>query len=217
MKRYKLLKSLPDCEAGAIYHLDYTGEDYVCYDNMSQGKWSVVYNKKYVENNPEWFELIPEPTEDKSFVWTDELVKEFIIDRNNGKPYAPVHVDKYIQQFKQSHSSTPPASTQQPKKEINLSIPLSKAFCENKPQEALEQKRGKDFYVEIPPGETILTMFTKEQMDEARRDAFNAARNWDFRNPIGVISRDGYPNRNELLYPFVHKTAEDYLKTINQK
>jgi len=64
MKRYKLLKSLPDCEAGAIYHLDYTGENYVCYDNISQSKWSVAYNKKYVENNSEWFELIPEPIPD---------------------------------------------------------------------------------------------------------------------------------------------------------
>ena len=35
-----------------------------------------------------------------AFVWTDELVKDFIIDRNNGLPYAPVNVDAYIQRFK---------------------------------------------------------------------------------------------------------------------
>jgi hypothetical protein len=60
--------------------------------------------------------------------------------------------------------------------------------------------------------------YTEEEMNAAITEwatkGFNAARNWDFRNPVGVIVRDGYP-KNEMLYPFVHKTAEDYLKTIN--
>lgn len=38
----------------------------------------------------------------KKFKWTDKLVKEFIVDRNNGKSYAPVYVDDYIKQFKKS-------------------------------------------------------------------------------------------------------------------
>jgi len=66
-------------------------------------------------------------------------------------------------------------------------------------------KRGKDFYVEIPPGETILTMFTKEQMDEAIKDAFEAGGST---GKVGVIRR----NRSitdSWSFPFL----SDYLKT----
>lgn len=40
----------------------------------------------------------------KPFRWTNKLVKKFIIDLNNGKPYAPVYLDDYIKKFKEDQT-----------------------------------------------------------------------------------------------------------------
>lgn len=61
---YILQNNLPDCKAGAEFVYVETGDNYVCYDNMAvPSKWSIAYNAKYVENNPEWF-LPKQPIKD---------------------------------------------------------------------------------------------------------------------------------------------------------
>jgi hypothetical protein len=61
-KRYRLLRDLPDCKAGAIYTATDDGNNYVCYDKISIPKcWCVSYSKEYVEDNHTWFELIEQP------------------------------------------------------------------------------------------------------------------------------------------------------------
>ena len=39
------------------------------------------------------------------FRWTNRLVKKFIIDLNNGKPYAPVYLDSYIKKLKEEQQN----------------------------------------------------------------------------------------------------------------
>lgn len=99
-KRYRLLKTLPDSIPGDIYIWNESQKAYYKDGNVLGSYWTT----QYVENNPEWFEPIPDTPEPakEGFVWTDKLVKEFIIDRNNGKPYAPAYVDSYINKFKAS-------------------------------------------------------------------------------------------------------------------
>lgn len=64
-KRYRLIKDLPDAKAGTI--LEFDGND--CYDYKSHRTGNKIdtalswYKKDFVENNPDWFELIPESKE----------------------------------------------------------------------------------------------------------------------------------------------------------
>ena len=51
-------------------------------DSAYVWKWFVLH-PDIVENNTEWFELIPPPTKEKEFQWTDALVKHFVISFNN--------------------------------------------------------------------------------------------------------------------------------------
>ena len=59
MKKFKLLKDLPDVKAGAIFELIFGGVQGNKYINY---EYDVYYNTNIVENNPEWFEEIIEPT-----------------------------------------------------------------------------------------------------------------------------------------------------------
>jgi hypothetical protein len=87
-------------------------------------------------------------------------------------------------------------------------IPLIKQAVESVLND--DVKRGKDFYVEIPPGETILTMFTKEQMDKAISDAFYAGKKY-YRVQI---PSDGYQYGDIKFY---YLTLNDYLNSLNNK
>jgi len=60
MKKYKLLKDLPDAEAGTILCYDDDGNYNYC-SNSGHVSW---YKKEYVENpaNSDWFELVTEPS-----------------------------------------------------------------------------------------------------------------------------------------------------------
>src|SRR5687767_13592234 len=66
-KKYKLLKDLPNAKAGAVYKITDSGTDYICYDLMGKRSWDVSYPREYIENNPEWFELINDRIEVKDF------------------------------------------------------------------------------------------------------------------------------------------------------
>lgn len=66
VKRYRLIKDLPDAKAGTILTSD---DKYDTYDYKSHRTGNPIgtafywYKKEFVENNPEWFELIPESKE----------------------------------------------------------------------------------------------------------------------------------------------------------
>ena len=66
-------------------------------------------NKLIVENNPEWFKLKKEeqPKEKDTFVWSDELVKEFVISFNKiDKLITGIDpIGKTISEWKQSKST----------------------------------------------------------------------------------------------------------------
>lgn len=80
MKKYKLLKDLPDAKAGTILTL--------AADDTYEYKSSEVYNgvetswwgKDFVENKPEWFELVTEPS------IVPEIIEVDVVSGNNGKP-----------------------------------------------------------------------------------------------------------------------------------
>lgn len=105
-KKYRLKRDTPESKTGDVYIYTKSCGSYAYFKdgNTATKHWYFVEN---VENNTEWFEEVVEPIEQDAFVWTDALVKEFIIDRNNGKTYAPVYVDDYIRQFKQSKFTQP--------------------------------------------------------------------------------------------------------------
>ncbi len=56
MKKYKLLKDLPDSKIGDEYIWNSSQEAYYKYGNVLGSYWG----KDYVENNPEWFEEVIE-------------------------------------------------------------------------------------------------------------------------------------------------------------
>ena len=58
-KKYRLKKDLPDCKAGAIFVKSNVNDSY-----WSKRQYHEIsgYNKKFVENNPEWFEELKEDT-----------------------------------------------------------------------------------------------------------------------------------------------------------
>ena len=60
----------------------------------SDGK--VTFHPFYVENNPEWFK---EVVENKTFEWTDELVKEFVRENFNRQDHN--YLPFAIKDFKQ--------------------------------------------------------------------------------------------------------------------
>jgi len=66
-RRYELLKDWPDAKIGDTFQ--WNGQGY-----SNQTRTGRVLSKKYVEEYPDWFR----PIEEKEFVWTDELVNEFV-------------------------------------------------------------------------------------------------------------------------------------------
>lgn len=56
MKRYKLLKDLPDLKAGAIF--EFSGPEYISKNNLDLP--DTYYSKLLVESTPEWFEELKE-------------------------------------------------------------------------------------------------------------------------------------------------------------
>ena len=58
-KKYRLKKDLPDCKVGEIFVKSNVNDSY-----WSKRQYHEIsgYNKKFVENNPEWFEELKEDT-----------------------------------------------------------------------------------------------------------------------------------------------------------
>lgn len=72
-KRYRLLKDTPEFRAGSIFYLVGNNYEEITYAGRP-------YNRKFVESNPDWFELIEDAEKD-----TDELIAiQFIL---KDKPY----------------------------------------------------------------------------------------------------------------------------------
>lgn len=72
IKGYVLLKDLPSCPKGEIFDFDteYVGES--AFSRSQPYGGSLYFNIKHIENNPDWFKEV------KPFVWTDDLVREYI-------------------------------------------------------------------------------------------------------------------------------------------
>lgn len=59
-KKYRLLKDLPDAKSGTIFELDKEGDSYDYTATTGEFCW---YRRHFIENNPDWFELINERIE----------------------------------------------------------------------------------------------------------------------------------------------------------
>lgn len=69
-KRYRLLKDLPDANAGDTYNFDGRW-----LENQSRNA-AILIDYLWAENHPGYFEeILPESS--KEFLWTDELVEDF--------------------------------------------------------------------------------------------------------------------------------------------
>lgn len=99
MKKYRLLKDLPNVKAGSPFE----PTSALAYGNISNGKWHVEYCNEIIENNPEWFQLI----EEEQPFWSDELVKEFWMGNTIHKTEASLNLS--IQKFKASKTSSIPS------------------------------------------------------------------------------------------------------------
>ena len=104
-KTYVLQKDTPNAKAGDEFYYtpnEYRGEGYI-------NKAGMFWHKLIVENNPEWFKLKKEeqPKEKDTFVWSDELVKEFVISfKKIDKLITGVDpIGKTIIEWKQSKST----------------------------------------------------------------------------------------------------------------
>jgi hypothetical protein len=73
MPKYKLLKDMPDADAGTIFTDDREDSGYHYSDKLRDNDGDGWISKRIVENNPKWFEKIPE----QELVWTDDLVREY--------------------------------------------------------------------------------------------------------------------------------------------
>lgn len=96
-KRYRLLKDLPDCAAGAIFTHD--GDDCYNYESTQYSDLKSWYKENVIQNNPEWFSEVEEEVP-FTWEWTDELVKEFIMSENCG--YSVELLTRQLSGFKQS-------------------------------------------------------------------------------------------------------------------
>ena len=108
---YILQKDLPNAKAGDKYESTDSGENYINLNAMAT--WDVSYPKEYIENNSDWFvkEEVNEskPTEkkqwedeDDDFLWTNELVMEFVNFHDEQKGIHWLSED--IEKFKKSKS-----------------------------------------------------------------------------------------------------------------
>jgi hypothetical protein len=162
------------------------------------------------------------PQSNDSFTWDDKLVWEFGVWYREHAEAALSDSIESFKSFKQSKQPLKPDTKErievmawnvhdernQYGNTYHYAVPLGYEIPKEKfplIKQAIERvlnddvKRGKDFYVEIPPGETILTMFTKEQMDKAISDAFEAGR-----HPSG------------RPYYFLYPTITDYLNHLKK-
>lgn len=77
MRRFELLKDLPNCEIGSVFNFSFKN-NWCHYVTIGKNGKEVTYDQSIVENpsNQSWFrEIKEEPKEE--FVWTDALVVEF--------------------------------------------------------------------------------------------------------------------------------------------
>lgn len=89
VKKYRLIKDCPYANKGTILTWNETDS---CYDYISQHDDPYWYHKKYVENNPEWFEEIKEEqpiTKEKA-----EVVGIYCISADAGKVVYEIHLNK---------------------------------------------------------------------------------------------------------------------------
>lgn len=148
-KRYKLLKDLPDYNAGEIF--EYSEDGYYraltyCDDGV-KGAWP----PKYVENNPTWFQEIKEPVRievtriyDLNNVYQPQCV------RTGFETSAPIPGDKF------------PAIKQAIEKVLNEEGKTTMGDLRN--------------HYGIPKLSTSMTMYTQEQLNEEIGKAFYAGR-----------------------------------------
>lgn len=136
-KRYRLLKDLPQCEAGTIF--EKYSEDAIDYVALGVTQWDsgkckhieVFLLDCHIEDNKEWFtEILPEhkcphcgamtsqlnsecykaPEQSKEFVWDDKLVLEFASHPNLKYMTDSNVLDICLQEFKRSKQQAPSKS-----------------------------------------------------------------------------------------------------------
>lgn len=106
-KRYKLLKNLPDANAGTIFTWDNNYGGYVYVDKTGSEDGCLMFSRS-VENNPEWFAPIPEQKEQPkgegvkalniSFESNTNLLKVFI-NKPINEVVAETGIDKLLERL----------------------------------------------------------------------------------------------------------------------
>jgi len=77
MKKYKLLKNIPQNHAGAIYQKDKYGDKPDYYSSSETYSVGSCIHASFVENNPYWFEEIKEHEFEKLFIATVDRNKDY--------------------------------------------------------------------------------------------------------------------------------------------
>lgn len=115
MKRYRLLKDLPYAKSGCIFrwHKMTGGYAPIKIPNKSyEDDMRMSLSKEYVENNPEWFEPIPDTPEPeqttKEGLWSDEdmwgIAEKVYWDLKNGKLLS-IPLRGYVDDYRASKQS----------------------------------------------------------------------------------------------------------------
>lgn len=114
-RRYKLLKDLPDCEAGRLIQYDDMAKEYFA---VTHGGSKIYFQERTVEDNLLWFSPIEQPENKEAFTWTDELVAEACyaigLSVENGKDIQK-QIPPLVNKFKEINSQS--KQSPQPKQE----------------------------------------------------------------------------------------------------
>lgn len=93
-KKYKLLRDLPDAKAGTIFTFD--GDDSYDYKSAQYEDGKSWYKNVVVENNPDWFELIPIPSKEvQERIIVGDVTQWNMTDVLNGGRYLKVDISDY--------------------------------------------------------------------------------------------------------------------------
>ena len=140
MRKFELLRDLPNAKSGAIYRQTEDKLNYANYDLLSNRSWDVSYPAEYIENNPEWFKEI---VEEEPFVWTDELVLEYaMMVSTSSHPY--LYNIEHWKKFKASKQQSPIANDVLKFKEPDKDSYDGEKYTEEDLKKAFESSRERN-------------------------------------------------------------------------
>lgn len=216
----------------------FIGDDYTYFPDKTGMKHErFAIHADWVENNPEWFkpkEHVNESKPTEQFQWDENLAREFgdLCNQEGWHHFSgKKNIDTLLEQFKQSKSKTAPKEEQVPIKVSHITshdainfrdktvyshaVWVSQPIPESKYQSIKEAIEGvlNETLVELNNEQLgkILMSFHKnhsEELLQARRDAFDAARE--------VVGYSDALKNSPVTVGRKYKDNEDYINTLNK-